>query len=128
MLYHAAEEQTATTSEISSNMLRITEIGNLLSQNAHGSSRQAGSLVCVFGKWYQAEGKEQCGQIGAFRELDAPHARVHEFGRQALQAHMSGNGTQAESYCREMGWINRKGLSICWSRWRISAEGVRRVL
>ena len=155
----AAEEQTATTSEISSNMLRITEVGNLVSQNAHASSRQASSLnglaetlllsmakfkvdesvqltidkakaahrifvgkikahltgslqldpgalpshlVCAFGKWYQAEGKEQCGQIGAFRELDAPHARVHELGRQAIQAHMSGNGMQAESYCKEM--------------------------
>ena len=155
----AAEEQTATISEISGNMQRINEIGNLVSSNAHGSSRQASSLnglaetlllsmakfkvdesvlltidkakaahrifvgkikahltdslqldpgglpthlVCVFGKWYQAEGKERCGQIGAFREVDAPHAKVHELGRQAIQAHISGNRAQAELHCKEM--------------------------
>jgi methyl-accepting chemotaxis protein len=155
----AAEEQTATTSEISGNMLRITEIGNTVSRNAHLSSQQASSLnclaemllstmssfhvdesiqltidkakaahrifigkikahltgslhldvsglpthlVCAFGKWYQAEGKELCGQIGAFREIDAPHAKVHDLGKQALQAHISGDSAKAILYFREM--------------------------
>jgi|GEM_PF-1390956 len=155
----AAEEQTATTSEISGNMMRITEIGNLVYGNAHSSSRQAcrlnglaetllqsmsgfrvdegviltmdkakaahrifigkikahltGSLkldpnqlpthlVCAFGRWYQTDGKERCGQIGAFRELDAPHARVHELGKQALTAHLAGDAAKADQYFKEM--------------------------
>lgn len=155
----AAEEQTATTSEISGNMLRITDIGNLVSSNAHHSSKQASNLnslaesllgtmarftveenvtlttdkakaahrifigkikahltgslqldpnqlpthlVCAFGKWYLSEGKERCGQISAFRAIDAPHARVHELGKQAIQAHVAGNSVQADQYFKEM--------------------------
>jgi methyl-accepting chemotaxis protein len=155
----AAEEQTATTSEISGNMMRITDIGNSVSESAHSSALEAsrlnagaeillGSLAkfklnedtklilnkaksahmiftgkirahlqgantldpnalpshltCVFGKWYQGQGKEMCGQIGVFREIDAPHAKVHELGKQAVVAYNSGDKTKANQFCNEM--------------------------
>jgi methyl-accepting chemotaxis protein len=155
----AAEEQTATTSEISSNMLRITEIGSLVSRNAHGSSRQASQmnslaetllltmarftvdesvrltldkakaahrifvgkikatltgslqldpgglpthLTCAFGKWYQTKGREQCGQLAIFPEIDGPHAKVHELGKQALLAHAAGDGVTSRQCFDEM--------------------------
>ncbi|GFO59699.1 hypothetical protein GMST_20240 [Geomonas silvestris] len=155
----AAEEQTATTSEISGNMLRITDIGNQVASNAQASSVQASQLngfaeallgsmarftvgesvgltidkakaahrifigkikahltgsltldpeklpthlVCAFGKWYQSEGRERCGSIGEFREIDAPHARVHELGKLALQAHLAGDRAKAEQHFEEM--------------------------
>ncbi|GFO68856.1 hypothetical protein GMLC_24350 [Geomonas limicola] len=155
----AAEEQTATTSEISGNMLRITDIGNLVASNAQASSVQASQLnglaeallgsmssfhvsesvtltidkakaahrifigkikahltgaltldpeklpthlVCAFGKWYRSEGQERCGSIGEFREVDVPHARVHELGKLALQAHLAGDHAKAEQHFTEM--------------------------
>jgi len=33
---------------------------------------------CRLGKWYLSEGKEQFAQTEAYREIDAPHARVHQ--------------------------------------------------
>jgi methyl-accepting chemotaxis protein len=155
----AAEEQTATTSEISGNMLRINEIGSQVSCNAQGSAQQASRLnilaetlllsmarfkvdesarltidkakaahrifvgkikahlagtlqldanqlpshlTCVFGKWYQDQGQQQCGSIAAFREVDGPHAKVHALAKQALAAHLGGDGAGAQRYCQEM--------------------------
>lgn len=155
----AAEEQTATTSEISSNMLRITEIGKNVSDNAHASALEAGHLntdaeallgslakfklnestklilskaksahliftgkirahlhgahtidpnglpthlTCAFGKWYQGQGHEMCGSLGIFKEIDAPHAKVHELGKQAIIAFNAGDKTKADQHCSEM--------------------------
>ena len=155
----AAEEQTATTSEISGNMLRITDVGNIVSSNAQISANEASKLnadaealltslgrfklnedtalilrkaksahliftgkirghlsgaqnisadalpshlTCAFGKWYQGEGNEKCGRIGAFREIDAPHAKVHELGKQAIMAYNAGDTAKAHKLCAEM--------------------------
>jgi methyl-accepting chemotaxis protein len=155
----AAEEQTATTSEISSNMIRINDIGKNVAVHAHTSALEASHLnadaeallsslgmfklnestklilskaksahmiftgkirahlhgaqtvdpnalpthlTCVFGKWYQGEGKDNCGQLSMFREIDAPHAKVHELGKQALVAYNSGDKSKADQYCNEM--------------------------
>jgi methyl-accepting chemotaxis protein len=59
-------------------------------------------LTCVFGKWYQGEGKDTCGKVSIFREIDAPHAKVHELGKQALIAYNSGDKFKADQYCNEM--------------------------
>ncbi|NCS64602.1 MAG: hypothetical protein COS39_00740 [Hydrogenophilales bacterium CG03_land_8_20_14_0_80_62_28] len=39
---------------------------------------------CRLGKWYAGEGREQFGQLEAFREIDRPHAAVHDAVRQML--------------------------------------------
>ena len=59
-------------------------------------------LTCAFGKWYQSKGQQACGQVAKFKEIDAPHARVHELGKQAVQAHNSGDHSAAARYCQEM--------------------------
>jgi methyl-accepting chemotaxis protein len=155
----AAEEQTATTGEISSNMSRINDIGKDVAEHAHASALQASNLnagaevllsslakfnldesnrlvlskakgahmifagkirahlhgaqtvdpnllpthlTCAFGKWYQGDGKSSCGDSALFREIDAPHAKVHELGRQAIVAFNSGDRAKADQYCNEM--------------------------
>lgn len=155
----AAEEQTATTGEISSNMTRINDIGRDVAGHAHTSALQASHLnagaetllsslgkfklnesnrlilskaksahmifvgkirahlhgaqtvdhdllpthlTCAFGKWYQGDGKSSCGQFGLFKEIDAPHAKVHELGKQAIIAFNSGDKAKAEQCCSEM--------------------------
>lgn len=58
--------------------------------------------TCMFGRWYQSKGKKACGHTSAFREIDAPHARVHELGKQAVQAYNACDRTKANQYCEEM--------------------------
>jgi methyl-accepting chemotaxis protein len=59
-------------------------------------------LTCAFGKWYQTKGHDICGHFSHFREIDAPHARVHELGKQAISAFNSGNKQKAKELCDEM--------------------------
>ena len=59
-------------------------------------------LTCAFGKWYQAKGKEDCGQLSMFREIEAPHARVHELGKQAINAFNAGDKNKASELSAEM--------------------------
>lgn len=155
----AAEEQTATTAEISGNMQQITAILQATAQEAHTSatatsrmnshveemmacfarfkmnedvplaiakaksahmifvgkikSHLDGSatidadklpthLTCAFGKWYQSKGQTSCGHTSKFREIDAPHAKVHELGKQAIAAFNGGNHQKAKELCDEM--------------------------
>ncbi|MBT0666491.1 MCP four helix bundle domain-containing protein [Geobacter pelophilus] len=155
----AAEEQTATTSEISGNMQRITDVVRQSSQSAHESSVEASRLntlaeslmadlnkftieenvalslkkaksahmiftgkirahlsgatrldpnnlpthlTCAFGKWCQGTGKELCGHQQLFREIEGPHAKVHDLGKQAVLAFNNGDTRKAHEYCDEM--------------------------
>jgi methyl-accepting chemotaxis protein len=58
--------------------------------------------TCAFGAWYQGKGSESCGHIGLFKEIDAPHNRVHELGKQAIQNFDSGKKLEALQNCGEM--------------------------
>ena len=54
------------------------------------------SHSCQFGKWYfQGEGTEKHANNGAFKQLDAPHAQVHNYGLSALKSMRNGDMTQA---------------------------------
>jgi methyl-accepting chemotaxis protein len=69
-------------------------------------------LTCAFGKWVQETGKERCSHASGLREIDVPHAKVHEQGRLAVQAFNSGDRVRAESHCREMTECSQKLIEI----------------
>jgi methyl-accepting chemotaxis protein len=155
----AAEEQTATTHEISCNMNRITQVIETTARESHETARASSSmnvnaeelmgalakfkieesmslvlnkaksahlifigkikshldgsasidpnglpthLTCAFGKWYQTKGAAACGTLGIFKEIDAPHARVHELGKQAINAYNAKDRAGATRLCDEM--------------------------
>jgi len=155
----AAEEQTATTSEISSNMMQITNVVQATAQGARKSTAGASMMndnaeslmsilgkfkieesmdlvlnkaksahliftgrikahlggvtrvdanvlpthhTCAFGQWYQSEGKDSCGHLSIFRDIDAPHAKVHDLGKQAVNAFNAGDKNRAAQFCAEM--------------------------
>ncbi|WP_397540038.1 protoglobin domain-containing protein [Rummeliibacillus pycnus] len=54
------------------------------------------------GEWYYGQGKELLGNEPIFKELEQPHARVHEVARQAVQAYNDGNYELAEEYLVEV--------------------------
>lgn len=50
---------------------------------------------CRLGKWYfTGDGAEKYANYSAFKQLDAPHAQVHNYGLSALKAMQSGNMPQ----------------------------------
>ncbi|MDD2851902.1 MAG: methyl-accepting chemotaxis protein [Desulfuromonadaceae bacterium] len=155
----AAEEQTATTAEISGNMHQITSILQETAREANSAATSTSRmnihneetmacfgrfklnesvplalskaksahmifigkvkshldgtarvdadklpthLTCAFGKWYQDRGHQSCGHSGHFQEIDAPHARVHELGKQTIAAFNSGDRQKADALCAEM--------------------------
>ena len=58
---------------------------------------------CRLGKWYfEGRGHHECRGSHAYTQLDAPHERVHEQGRQALQAFYSGDFDRATRALKEM--------------------------
>jgi methyl-accepting chemotaxis protein len=59
-------------------------------------------LTCAFGKWYQGKGREACGRNSLFSAIDAPHAKVHDFGKQAIIAYNAGDKIKARSLCSQM--------------------------
>ncbi|MDD4912388.1 MAG: methyl-accepting chemotaxis protein [Sideroxydans sp.] len=58
--------------------------------------------TCAFGKWYQTQGQSSCANFAEFREIDAPHAQVHELGKQAVNAFDSGDRNKAFALCEKM--------------------------
>jgi len=148
----AAEQQTATTSEISGNILQITTVTKESADLAKTSTEAADNLVqlaeklqldtrkfitegsdlfilelaksdhkefvntveavlrgkrrmdgtslsthrtCRFGKWYQNEGKQRCGQLASFKAIDSPHEQLHSIARKIVDAVNAGNADLA---------------------------------
>ncbi len=51
---------------------------------------------CRLGQWYlNGEGSQKYANLSTFKQLDAPHAQVHNYGLNALKAMKSGNMPQA---------------------------------
>lgn len=57
---------------------------------------------CRLGKWYHTDGRRLFADASAFRNLDRPHAEVHDNGVKALQAAESGDKAKAIEYLRIM--------------------------
>lgn len=58
---------------------------------------------CRLGKWYyQGDGQAQYAHYPEFKDLEAPHAHVHQSGLAAIKAHESDNGSELITYLSEM--------------------------
>jgi methyl-accepting chemotaxis protein len=58
--------------------------------------------TCAFGKWYQSKGKATFGSDNVFLDIDTPHAKVHDLGKQAVNTFNTGEHTKARALCTEM--------------------------
>ena len=68
----------------------------MLGMSDKGSDDFANHQECRLGKWYfQGEGAEKYSNYGAFKQLDAPHALVHNHGVSALKSMKNGDMPQA---------------------------------
>ncbi|MGF1688683.1 CZB domain-containing protein [Photobacterium japonica] len=63
----------------------------------------AGHQQCRLGQWYyQGRGKHLFSQCPSYQQLETPHAQVHNYGKQALQAYAQGNEAQGVKYIAMM--------------------------
>ncbi|MBK3495765.1 CZB domain-containing protein [Viridibacillus sp. YIM B01967] len=67
--------------------------------SAHKDSR--------LGVWYYGKGKDLLGNEPAYKELEVPHAQVHEVAKKAVQAYNAGNKVLAEEHLVELARISQ---------------------
>ena len=61
---------------------------------------------CRFGKWYDNEGRALCGSFQSYRDIDAPHARIHALAKEAIAAHDRGDARKADEIFVQMKQIS----------------------
>ncbi|MGL6072107.1 CZB domain-containing protein [Craterilacuibacter sp.] len=77
---------------------------------------------CRLGHWYEhGRGRDEFSRYPAFRELAAPHERVHAAGRQALEAFRSQNDTDVTRHLLAMEAASRDVLALL-NRLGVDAE------
>lgn len=80
------------------------------------SSKQASDFAdhtqCRLGQWYSDNGNAQMAQQPAFRELEAPHAAVHQHGVAALRANMENDPQTVESKVLEMEKASERVMTV----------------
>lgn len=67
---------------------------------------------CRLGKWYYAVDDVTIKNASAFKRMEDPHARVHQFGKNALQAMHSGNMDDALSAAKDMEQASKEVLAL----------------
>ena len=57
---------------------------------------------CRLGKWYYSAGKKLLGDEAIFKDIEQPHAEVHELAKKAIHAFDHGDKGQAEQYLEQL--------------------------
>jgi len=58
--------------------------------------------TCRFGKWYHGEGRDVCGSLSAFRDIEQPHQRIHAIAKDAVAAYNGGDHHKAQKLFDEV--------------------------
>ncbi|TVO75832.1 methyl-accepting chemotaxis protein [Sedimenticola selenatireducens] len=51
---------------------------------------------CVFGKWYYAEGMKSYGHLPVMKQIEPPHAELHQLIKKIIQAKEAGKDAEAQ--------------------------------
>lgn len=76
------------------------------------SSEVGNHHECRLGHWVESHNSEKCRTLPAFRQLEAPHKRVHELAREAAVAYEQGNIVKAEQILERMGQASGEVVGI----------------
>ncbi|WP_444550854.1 CZB domain-containing protein [Candidatus Magnetomonas plexicatena] len=58
--------------------------------------------MCRLGKWYYSDGKELCGQMHCFGNMEQPHKKLHALGKEIVSVYNSGNSIRAHQMFVEL--------------------------
>lgn len=67
---------------------------------------------CRFGKWYDGEGEQLCGNRPGYKAILSPHEKIHALAKEAVAAYDSGNREKADRLYSEMDDISDQIGSI----------------
>ncbi len=68
--------------------------------------------ACLFGQWYDSNGRVRHGHLAEFRAIDAVHKRIHEIGTLALEMHAWGRNAEACALLPEIFRLREELVSL----------------
>jgi methyl-accepting chemotaxis protein len=80
--------------------------------------------MCRLGKWYYSEGRDLCGQMHSFNNMEHPHKRLHALGREIVSVYNSGNTQRAKDMYVELEGIS-KGIIAALKETKENLSGRR---
>lgn len=112
-LIHGSEElYKLVRKSYSSIFLRLVELDHVswkvdvyrrINQGNVAANELSDHHSCRLGKWYyEGRGRQHYSDHPVFKQLEAPHAQVHDFGKKALEAMHNKQLTDAFSYLEKM--------------------------
>lgn len=66
---------------------------------------------CRLGRWLQSQASGALGKLRAFNDISGPHAEVHKFGGQAMQAAQSGDEDASTRHLNQMEAASRQVMA-----------------
>ncbi|WP_425427297.1 CZB domain-containing protein [Thauera linaloolentis] len=81
---HAALRSFAELAKLDHLVFKLDVYQALTGHSGISAESLSTHTTCRLGHWYQDEGR-QFAHLPGYRQLDAPHARVHQSGRAALE-------------------------------------------
>jgi methyl-accepting chemotaxis protein len=57
---------------------------------------------CRLGQWYDTDGKQKYGHLSSFKEIDAPHARLHVLSKESIKLSNAGKQDEAKKVFQDM--------------------------
>lgn len=67
---------------------------------------------CSFGKWYYSEGMQQFGQIQELRDVEKPHAELHQIIREIVRAMKAGDKETAERLYSKVDGLSKRIVAL----------------
>jgi methyl-accepting chemotaxis protein len=63
---------------------------------------------CRFGKWYDKDGRDICGNLPSFKAIDNPHEKIHAIAKEAVSAYNAGDRDKAQRLYAEVEEISKQ--------------------
>ena len=67
---------------------------------------------CKLGQWYDVIGRKKMGHLPVYDSIEAPHARLHELAKSAVQEMSMNNKDNAQKILREMRGVSVNIISL----------------
>lgn len=94
----------------------------LLGRERIDPSSVASHQQCRLGRWYYGEGGAPFAHLATFRDLEQPHARIHELAHEMAAAYGRGERRRAEQLMEEVRQVSQRVVD-CLERLKRDVSG-----
>ncbi|WP_220720747.1 methyl-accepting chemotaxis protein [Agarivorans litoreus] len=67
---------------------------------------------CALGRWYYSDGAKQYKQLSYFKQIEAPHARLHQIVKEILELHDNNELEKADELYQELGPLSENIVEL----------------